>query len=82
MNNHNDWETRVEVLLESLIKMLGKTNEKVDDLNKRVQQLEWCMKNITLRDNNTTIFTLVKDPPKNEHQKAEKSMNKHYSITI
>ncbi|UQD53549.1 hypothetical protein C0971_17150 [Bacillus methanolicus] len=82
MKNHDDFGTRLEMLLESLIKMLGKTNEKVDNLNKRVQQLEWCMKNLTLRDKNTAIFTLVKDPPKNEHQQTEKSAKKHYSITI
>ncbi|EIJ80349.1 hypothetical protein PB1_08307 [Bacillus methanolicus PB1] len=82
MNNHDDWGARLEMLLESLIKMLGKTNEKVDDLNKRVHQLEWCMKNISLRDKDTAIFTLVKDAPNNKHEKTEKSMKKHYSITM
>jgi len=35
----NDLEG-VERLLESLIKMVGKTNEKMDNLTKRVHQLE------------------------------------------
>ncbi|MCM3090767.1 MULTISPECIES: hypothetical protein [unclassified Cytobacillus] len=33
-------EKALEYMLESLIKMLGKSNHKVDDLNKRVLQLE------------------------------------------
>ncbi|MFD2446734.1 hypothetical protein ACFSO7_22605 [Bacillus sp. CGMCC 1.16607] len=35
---------RVEMLLGSLIKMLGKTNERVDQLDRRVQQLEWIIR--------------------------------------
>ncbi|MCS0670509.1 hypothetical protein [Cytobacillus firmus] len=33
-------EKALEYMLESLIKMLGKSNQRVDDLNKRVLQLE------------------------------------------
>jgi len=34
----------LEQLLESLIKMVGKGNQKVDSLQKRVSQLEWILK--------------------------------------
>jgi hypothetical protein len=33
-----------EQLLESLIKMVGKANHKVDSLQKRISQLEWILK--------------------------------------
>jgi hypothetical protein len=33
-----------EQLLESLIKMVGKANQKVEGLQKRVGQLEWILK--------------------------------------
>jgi hypothetical protein len=33
-----------EQLIESLIKMVGKANQKVDSLQKRVSQLEWLIK--------------------------------------
>jgi hypothetical protein len=72
----NDFENRLEHLLVSLIKMVGKTNEKVDDLNKRVDQLEWCMRNMMREDKK--IFTIVKEVPNVERQNTEKQ----YSITI
>lgn len=34
----------LERLLESLIKMVGKANQKVDSLQVRVSQLEWIIK--------------------------------------
>lgn len=40
MNDVSEREKALEYMLESLIKMLGKSNHKVDDLNKRVLQLE------------------------------------------
>lgn len=36
--------SRLESLLGSLIKMLGKTNERVDNLDKRINQMEWAMR--------------------------------------
>lgn len=36
--------SNLEQLLESLIKMVGKSNQSVDSLQKRVSQLEWLMK--------------------------------------
>ncbi|WP_257988210.1 hypothetical protein [Bacillus sp. V33-4] len=40
MCNSGESADRLEKLLESLITMLGKTNGRVDDLAKRVNQLE------------------------------------------
>ncbi|NRD77145.1 hypothetical protein HPT25_06500 [Bacillus sp. BRMEA1] len=34
----------LEQMLESLIKMVGKTNQKMDNLQTRVTQLEWLIK--------------------------------------
>ncbi|MBA4536671.1 hypothetical protein H1Z61_05810 [Bacillus aquiflavi] len=34
---------RLEIILESLIKILGKTNERVDTLSKRVIQMEYSL---------------------------------------
>lgn len=36
--------SRLENLLGSLIKMLGKTNERVDNLDKRINQMEWAIR--------------------------------------
>jgi hypothetical protein len=36
--------SRLENLLGSLIKMVGKTNERVDSLDKRINQMEWAMR--------------------------------------
>lgn len=41
MHSNND---AAEQLLESLIKMVGKANQKMDSLQSRVNQLEWLMK--------------------------------------
>jgi len=40
LNKPTHKERDLESLIESLIKMLGKSNERVSDLNKRVSQLE------------------------------------------
>jgi hypothetical protein len=39
-----DPSNRLESLLGSLIKMLGKTNERVDNLDQRIQQMEWAIR--------------------------------------
>jgi hypothetical protein len=36
--------SRIETLLGSLIKMVGRTNERVDQLDKRVHQMEWAIR--------------------------------------
>jgi uncharacterized protein YukE len=35
---------RLEHLLESLITMLGKTNERVNNLDRRITQMEWAIR--------------------------------------
>jgi hypothetical protein len=42
--NREEVVNSLELLLESLIKMVGKANQKVDHLQKRVNQLEWMLK--------------------------------------
>lgn len=44
MLQQQESSNKLEVLLGSLIKMLGKSNERMDNLDKRVQQLEWVMR--------------------------------------
>ncbi len=44
MVNHDDDAYKLERLLESLIKMVGKANHNVDSLQKRVSQLESIIK--------------------------------------
>ncbi|MFJ5718162.1 hypothetical protein [Neobacillus sp. NPDC093127] len=44
MVNHDDDAYKLEQLLESLIKMVGKANHNVDSLQKRVSQLESIIK--------------------------------------
>lgn len=44
MVNHDDDAYKLEQLLESLIKMVGKANHNVDNLQKRVSQLEMIIK--------------------------------------
>ncbi len=43
-------EQELESLIEMLIKILGKSNERVNDLNKRVSQLEMLIREAVLRD--------------------------------
>jgi len=41
---NEDAASNLEQLLESLIKMVGNANKNVDNLQKRVSQLEWLIK--------------------------------------
>lgn len=43
-------DKEIECLVEALIKMLGKSNERVNDLNKRVIQLEEIVRESVLQD--------------------------------
>lgn len=43
MECNQDVANSLEQLLESLIKMVGKTNQSVDQLKQRVSQLEWML---------------------------------------
>jgi hypothetical protein len=49
----------LQKLLVSLIKMVGKTNEKVDDLMKRVNQLEIASKEQKIH----RVFSFIAEPP-------------------
>jgi hypothetical protein len=64
--NRDEVTKSLELLLESLIKMVGKANQKVDHLQKRVIQLEWMLKEEQLLNK--------EKPPKNLmfiHPKAQ-----------
>ncbi|WP_313803375.1 hypothetical protein [Cytobacillus sp.] len=43
-------DKEIECLVEALFKMLGKSNERVNDLNKRVIQLEEIVRESVLQD--------------------------------
>ncbi|HAQ06038.1 MAG TPA: hypothetical protein DCR24_00285 [Bacillus bacterium] len=49
----------IEKLLVSLIKMVGKTNEKVDELTKRVRQLEIASK----EQKYNRVYSFIAEPP-------------------
>jgi hypothetical protein len=44
LQQEEEASNRLEHLLGSLIKMVGKTNERVDSLDKRINQMEWAMR--------------------------------------
>lgn len=50
MNRASDREKTLESLLESLIKMLGRSNQRVDDLSKRVIQLEYLIRETVMQN--------------------------------
>ncbi|RSD27074.1 hypothetical protein [Mesobacillus subterraneus] len=55
----NETET-IEKLLVSLIKMVGKNNEKVDELTKRVHQLEIASKEQQIH----RVYSFIAEPPR------------------
>lgn len=48
MECNHDHAKNLEQLLGSLIKMVGKTNEQISNLNKRINQLEWILHEMEL----------------------------------
>lgn len=56
---HNETQS-IEKLLVSLIKMVGKNNEKIDELNKRVRQLETASKEIQVN----RVYSFIAEPPR------------------
>ncbi len=60
MNEVSDREKAMEYMLESLIKMLGKSNHKVDDLNKRVLQLESLIRETVMQNSHTQKLQTAK----------------------
>lgn len=61
MSNSCSRERELEGLIETLIRMLGKSNEQVKDLNKRVTQLEMLIRESVIRDYRLTEVS----PPRN-----------------
>lgn len=66
MPHHNEHATTMEQLLESLIKMVGKANQKVDSLQKRVSQLEWFIREqeLELKESPVEIYSI--HPPSSD----------------
>ena len=63
---HNETET-IEKLLVSLIKMVGKSNEKVDELTKRVRQLEIASKELQIN----RVYSFIAEPPRPNSSRKE-----------
>ncbi|MDZ5471852.1 hypothetical protein SM124_08830 [Bacillus sp. 31A1R] len=58
---------QLEKLLESLIKMVGRSNEKVDHLEKRVYQLELILRESFFETRNKISF--IADPSHSHNRK-------------
>jgi hypothetical protein len=63
---HNEIES-LEKLLVSLIKMVGKSNEKVDELTKRVRQLEMVFKEQQIN----RVYSFIAEPPRPNSSRKE-----------
>ncbi|ESU30086.1 hypothetical protein G3A_23890 [Bacillus sp. 17376] len=63
---YNDTDS-VEKLLVSLIKMVGKNNEKVDELTKRVRQLEIASKEQQIN----RVYSFIAEPPRPNSSRKE-----------
>ncbi|WP_180955007.1 hypothetical protein [Bacillus sp. V3-13] len=64
MCNSGESADRLEKLLESLITMLGKTNGRVDDLAKRVNQLEMYVTESAKNKPNPSVYTFISEAEK------------------
>ncbi len=60
MNEVSERERAMEYMLESLIKMLGKSNHRVEDLNKRVLQLESLIRETVMQNSHTQKLQTAK----------------------
>ncbi len=69
MANQSELTSNLEQLLESLIRMVGSSNQKVDSLQRRVTQLELIMKEQQLR--NRTQFILQKPAESKEYSPSK-----------
>jgi hypothetical protein len=49
-------DEEVSHLLESLIRMVGRANQTVDSLQKRVSQLEWLIRELQFEANRQNLF--------------------------
>jgi hypothetical protein len=63
---HNEIES-IEKLLTSLIKMVGKNNEKVDEITKRVRQLEMASKEQQIN----RVYSFIAEPPRPNSNRKE-----------
>ncbi|WLR55367.1 hypothetical protein LC048_24410 [Mesobacillus subterraneus] len=63
---HNEPDS-IEKLLVSLIKMVGKNNEKVDELTKRVRQLEIASKDLQVN----RVYSFIAEPPRPSSNRKE-----------
>jgi hypothetical protein len=63
---HNETES-IEKLLVSLIKMVGKNNEKIDELAKRVRQLETASK----EQQYNRVYSFIAEPPRPNSSRKE-----------
>lgn len=63
---HNETES-IDKLLVSLIKMVGKNNEKVDELTKRVRQLEIASKEQQIN----RVYSFIAEPPRPNSSRKE-----------
>lgn len=75
-------EKSLENLLESLIRMLGRSNEKVDDLSKRVNQLEMSLRETKFAEKapNPKIYSFVAEPQKTAPAASAKASRQTYLI--
>lgn len=62
MNQLSDREKSLEILTETLIRMLGKSNEKVLELSKRVSQLEFIVLQSIHLEPPQKKYTLIINP--------------------
>jgi len=63
---HNETDS-IEKLLVSLIKMVGKNNEKIDELTKRVCQLETASKDQQIN----RVYSFIAEPPRPNSSRKE-----------
>ncbi|MCM3567303.1 hypothetical protein [Neobacillus mesonae] len=59
----------LEQLLESLIKMVGKSNKNVDSLQKRVSQLEWLIREQQIELRERGPIKIYSKRPHKPHEK-------------
>lgn len=57
----------IEKLIVSLIKMVGKNNEKIDELTKRVRQLETVSKEQQIN----RVYSFIAEPPRPNSNRKE-----------
>jgi mitochondrial fission protein ELM1 len=59
----------LEQLLETLIKMVGKSNQKIDSLEKRVSQLEWLIREQQFEQRDRIPISMYTRTPQHSSEK-------------